>query len=291
MKLEGYTTEVFLENLKKDSEIFGEETAIAIYEEIFSDLSGKKIKLGGILNKIRTLEEEIYNEEMIEEASRREELRAGIAAASKALEAASKAKTAEQAAKIGWQGADAWATASSDVLARSAEAAERAAILKTGWQGADAWSLPARSAAAEQAVATAAEAGAGAAKFSLSQLFGRVGNFLKKLPERVSNFFGGLKGKSFSEILSQGAGWLKANPMLALKTTGGIALLFMIIRALKKRGELNRYRTLAAIEAKSNMLKEDCYDTIIEDTKEKIAMRKVLEECKTNKALAKVILG
>ena len=32
-------------------------------------------------------------------------------------------------------------------------------------------------------------------------------------------------------------------------------------------------------------------DVIMEDTKEKEAMRKILEECKTNKRLAKVILG
>ena len=36
MKLEGYTPEIFLENFINDSEVFGEETAKAIYEEIFS---------------------------------------------------------------------------------------------------------------------------------------------------------------------------------------------------------------------------------------------------------------
>ena len=110
------------------------------------------------------------------------------------------------------------------------------------------------------------------------------------MPGKVKAFFGGLKGKSFGEIMKQGMGWLKANPMLALKSVGGIALVALLIRALKKRGELNKYKALAAIDKKASTLKEDCYDTF-EDTKEKIAMRKVLEECKTNKALAKVILG
>ena len=91
--------------------------------------------------------------------------------------------------------------------------------------------------------------------------------------------------------MHKGMSWLAANPALALKTTGGIALVALLIRALKKRGELNKYKQLAAIEAKTRTLKEDCYDTLAEDTKEKEAMRKVLEECKTNKALAKVILG
>jgi hypothetical protein len=122
-------------------------------------------------------------------------------------------------------------------------------------------------------------------------LLTKIGRFITTLPSKVKTFFGSLQGKSFSEIMHKGMSWLAANPALALKTTGGIALVALLIRALKKRGELNKYKQLAAIEAKTRTLKEDCYDTLAEDTKEKEAMRKVLEECKTNKALAKVILG
>lgn len=282
MIIEGYTPEVFIENLKKDSEVFGEETAIAIYEEIFSTLSGKKIKLEGILDKVRTLEEEVYNEEVLEETNRMAEFQAGVDAASKAIEAAKSAKTVEQAARIGWQGADAWATASDAVLKKSAEAAERAAVLKAGWQGADHWAVT-------DQVNRAARIGT--AKFKLGQLFGSIGNFLKTLPAKVANFFGGLKGKSFGEILSQGAGWLQANPAIALKTTGGIALLFMIIRALKKRGELRKYAALNKIYANQSKLKEDCNDIYSEDTQEKKAMRKIIEECQTNKALNELMFG
>ena len=54
MKLEGYTPEVFLENFIKDCAVFGEETAQAIYEEIFSAITGKNVKLGKF---VETLEE------------------------------------------------------------------------------------------------------------------------------------------------------------------------------------------------------------------------------------------
>lgn len=266
MILEGYTPEVFIENLKKDAEVFGEATAIAIYEEVFSTLSGKKIKLEGILDKVRVLEEDV-----LEEAKTMAELQKGIDTASKAIKAAKSAETLEQAAKIGWQGADAWATASNAVLKKSAEAAERAAIIKAGWQGPDHW------------VVTDQINKMGTANFKLSQFFGNVGNFIKTLPAKVANFFGGLKGKSFSEVLSQGAGWLAKNPAVALKTTGGIALLFMVIRALKKRGELKKYAALNKIYASQSEL--------FEDIQEKKAINKIIEECQTNKALNELMFG
>ena len=214
MKLEGYTPELFLENFIEDCAVFGEETAQAIYEEIFSAITGKNVKLGKF---VETLEESMN--EYLEENTLLE-------------------------------------TPAFDVVKDYKE----------------------------QIVNSFNKYVAG------TGILSKIGSFITSLPGKVKALFGGLKGKSFGEIMKQGMGWLKANPALALKTTGGIALVALLIRALKKRGELNKYKALAAIDEKASTLKEDCYDTF-EDTKEKIAMRKVLEECKTNRALAKVILG
>ena len=87
--------------------------------------------------------------------------------------------------------------------------------------------------------------------------------------------------------MKQGMAWLQANPMIALKTTGGIALVALLIRALKKRGQLNKYKQLQAIYDRGKALKED----IEENSLEAIAINKVIEECKTNKALNNLIFG
>ena len=52
MRFDNYTPKVFFENFKKDSEVFGEETTQAIYEEIFSALCGKHIKLDSFTEMI-----------------------------------------------------------------------------------------------------------------------------------------------------------------------------------------------------------------------------------------------
>lgn len=272
MKLEGYTPEVFLENFIKDCAVFGEETAQAIYEEIFSAITGKNVKLGKF---VETLEESMN--EYLEENTLLE-----TPADDRIIQ--------DYVAKM----------ANQHYLSNNGSALKNAISIMSAPDGAVAESgktafktiINGSKAAAANAVA---EVGSKLPSAQLSQaadpgILSKIGGFITSLPGKVKAFFGGLKGKSFGEIMKQGMGWLKANPMLALKSVGGIALVALLIRALKKRGELNKYKALAAIDKKASTLKEDCYDTF-EDTKEKIAMRKVLEECKTNKALAKVILG
>lgn len=286
MKLEGYTPEVFLENFIKDCEVFGEETTQAIYEEVFSAICNKKITLDNFLKNYNYLME-AEEEEMLSEAPITPGMQEAIAYAEHAKNVAlanqkvnglslhSVANIMNDAAKQGGIPATemSYLKGIKDEIYASSNKAAAEAFNSTMDQ-------VAKRAASQNVVDTAR-----------TGLLSKIGSFITSLPGKVKAFFGGLKGKSFSEIMKQGMGWLKANPALALKSAGGIALVALLIRALKKRGELNKYKQLAAIEARASTLKEDCYDTIVEDTKEKIAMRKVLEECKTNKALAKVILG
>lgn len=283
MRFDDYTPEVFIENFKKDSEVFGEETTQAIYEEIFSTIIGKNVKLESFVEELRdfdNLTESPLNPPVdMQQAIASAEQARQVALASEKAGGLSMKSLAnimnKEAMKNGMPKADIkfYNGLKNEIVAKSDKAA-----------------VEAFKASLEQSSATkAAINAAGSEKISF---LSKIGKFLTSLPAKVKLFFGGLKGKSFGEIMKNGMAWLQANPMLALKTTGGIALLGLLIRALKKRGELNKYKALAAIEAKSRSLQEDCYETIFEeDTKEKEAMRKVLEECRTNKKLAKVILG
>lgn len=285
MKLEGYTPEVFLENFIKDCEVFGEETTQAIYEEVFSAICNKKITLNNFFKNYNYLME--AEEEMLSEAPMPSGMQEAIAYAEHAKNVA----LANQ--KVNGLSLHSVANIMNDAAKQDGIPATEMSYLK-GIK--DEIYASSNKAAAEAFNSTMDQVAKRAASQNVvdtarAGLLSKIGSFITSLPGKVKAFFGGLKGKSFSEIMKQGMGWLKANPALALKSAGGIALVALLIRALKKRGELNKYKQLAAIEAKASTLKEDCYDTIVEDTKEKIAMRKVLEECKTNKALAKVILG
>lgn len=244
MRFDNYTPKVFFENFKKDSEVFGEETAQAIYEEIFSALCGKHIKLDSFTEMIN---EGVITEELITETSAEEYMEMAKAA--------------------------------------------NAALLKRGAINPLMKSPEKYMEIAKTANATALNSGVVSPLYVGGGLLGKLSRFLAKLPGKAREFFGNLKGNSFSEIMNKGMGWLSANPVIALKTAGGVALLALLIRALKKRGQLAKYKQLQAIYDRGNSLREDCYDVSLEDTKEKEAMRKVLEECKTNKALSKVILG
>lgn len=269
MKLEGYTPEVFLENFIKDCEVFGEDTTQAIYEEIFSALSGKRVKLESFVTEL---------EESLEEE--------GILIESPADDRAIQDYVANMVNQS-YMSKNAGALQNALNMAKApdgAVAANGRTLLGTIINGSK-----------QEAAKTVGDVSSQLATAQLPHpagpgLLSRLGGFISSLPGKVKAFFGGLKGKSFGDIMSKGMAWLQANPVLALKTTGGIALVALLIRALKKRGELNKYKALASIEARANTLKEDCYDTYSEETKEKVAMRKVLEECKTNKALAKIIL-
>mgnify|MGYP006956012084 CR=1 FL=1 len=236
MRLDNYTPEVFAVNFVKDSEVFGEETTQAIYEEIFSTVCGKKIKLDGFVKMI--------NEDVIDEVF-------------------------SQPAK-----------ATDALIDGAAKAIE---------------SVPSKAGIPSQFLDTAGNVVGGTPLKSYLEtkpvsFLQKMGGWFKNLPGKVSSFFGSLKGKSFSEIMQQGMGWLQANPVLALKSAGGIALLFMLIKALKKRGELKRYKKLEAIAARQGMMRESAFDDFCEDNlEEKRAMKMVIEECQNNKALSKLI--
>jgi hypothetical protein len=273
MKIEGYTTEVFLENFVNDCEVFGEDTTQAIYEEIFSALYGKKIKLGHFVELLENLSCE---EETINEAPSPADIRTMqdyAAQAAKAHDLAKNSDLVKQAAEVvnTIKGANTYEAAVANQQALG--------TMNSIIQGSN----------VEAAKAVSDISG----RLATSQLphragfLAKIGGFLKTLPAKVKTFFGGLQGKSFGEIMKQGMAWLSANPMLALKTTGGIALVALLIRALKKRGELNKYKQLQAIYDRGQSLRED----IDKYTQEGIAMNKIIEECKTNKALNELIFG
>lgn len=274
MKLEGYTPEIFLENFLNDCMVFGEDTTQAIYEEIFSAITGKKVRLGNFVEELEESMNEFLNEneDILTETPADDRMVQEYVA-----QAVNKYYLSKN--PVALKNAISMASAPNGAAAAQGQAALGTIINGSKEEAAKAVANVGSQLAAAQAPHPA---GPG--------ILAKVGNFISTLPGKVKAFFGSLQGKSFGEIMKQGMGWLQANPLLALKTTGGIALIALLIRALKKRGELNRYKALAAIEARANTLKEDCYDTLFEDSKEKEAMRKVLEECKTNKALAKIIL-
>ncbi len=268
MKLEGYTPEIFLENFINDSEVFGEETAKAIYEEIFSTICGKKVKLDHFTDLLEDFKEEVQT---IEETPADDRYILDYAAqAAKSHNLAKNTDLIKQAAE----------TLNSTKGANTYEAAlasqKALGTMNTIIQGSNVEAAKVVGDVSAQ-LTKAQTAGAG--------LLAKVSGFLKALPLKVKTFFGGLKGKSFSEIMKQGMAWLSANPVLALKTTGGIALVALLIRALKKRGELNKYKALQAVYNKT--VDED----FEKDSLEAIAMNKVIEECKTNKALNELIFG
>lgn len=294
MKLEGYTPEVFLENFIKDCAVFGEETAQAIYEEIFSTICRKKVKLDCFtealnesLNKVGDVEvfleaqaDNRYLQDYIKSTAKQHYLGVGrtskdnfsLQTVSNQLNAALEQAPGSEAERIARMGL-AEINAKSDELAAKAarEVAEKMAS-----------NAPAATSAVADAAQTVADA-----QVIKTGFLSKIGKFITSLPLKVKEFFGGLKGKSFSEIMKQGMAWLQANPMIALKTTGGIALVALLIRALKKRGQLNKYKQLQAIYDRGKALKED----IEENSLEAIAINKVIEECKTNKSLNNLIFG
>lgn len=236
MKLEGYTSEIFLENFIKDSEVFGLETTQTIYEEIFSALTGKKVKLGSFVKML----EETPPEALLEEPMVIDYAAQAVNQACKTPGVLGAVPTANGKVALG------------AIMNGTKQEAVKAVGELTAKQG----------------------------------LLAKIGTFITSLPGKVKAFFGGLQGKSFGEIMKQGMGWLRANPTLALKTTGGVALVALLIRALKKRKELNKYKALQAVYDKS--VNEDFED---DDAPESIAMKKIVEECQTNKALNELIFG
>jgi hypothetical protein len=284
MKLDNYTPEIFFETYSKDCIELGEETAKAIYEEVFSAICNKKITLDNFSKGYDSL---MKAEKMLMESS---------APDARMQEAIANAEHARQVALASQKAQGLTLQAVANMTNAAAEqggipAADMAFLNDVKneiYAKSDKAAAEAFNSTMEQiAKRTASQNVVDTAKVGLLT---KIGRFITTLPTKVKTFFGSLQGKSFSEIMHKGMSWLAANPALALKTTGGIALVALLIRALKKKGQLRDYANLARIEARARTLKEDCYDTY-EDTKEKEAMRKILEECKTNKRLAEVILG
>ena len=278
MILENYTPELFIENYIKDCEVFGEETTEAIYEEIFSAIYGKKVKLGNLVEEI-IFTNAVNN--ILKETPAND--RAILDYAAKAVESNYMSKNQELTRFGNWI-----TSLNNDSAKRNGKALLKTIVNGSEEEAAKVTGQIADNLAKGQAANQLANIGSQAAK---TGLFSKIVGFITSLPGKVKTFFGGLKGKSFSEIMKRGMSWLQANPALALKTTGGIALVALLIRALKKRGELSKYKRLQGIYDRTQALKEDCYDTILEDTDEKKAMREILEECKTNKKLENAIFG
>lgn len=284
MKLENYTPEIFLENFANDSETFGIETTKAIYEEIFSAICGKKIKLDTFVETLNEdgpyipkLKPTITDLGELGNSDENEFVSFIDKGTSKVFDSASDRKNTFN----NLVSSSAISTMNNSLKNDTEKAAEL--LSKTNILDADTDTLAAKAAMNATKPGFLASLSSG--------IFGKLKSFLTTLPAKVKTFFGKLQGKSFSEIMKKGMAWLQANPTIALKTTGGIALIGLLIRALKKRGELKRYENLRYIAERSKALKEDCFDTVLEDTKEKEAMRKILEECETNKALEKAIFG
>lgn len=266
MKLEGYTPEVFLENFIKDSEVFGVETAQAIYEEILSVISEKKIKLDGFVKVLEeSITEYLGDNTLLETPADTRMIQDYVATMVNQHYLANNSSALKNAISM--------MSAPDGAAAANGKTAFEAIINGSNEAAAKAVSDIYGKLAASQSSIN----GAG--------FLAKIGGFLKTLPAKVKTFFGSLQGKSFSEIMKQGMAWLQANPMIALKTTGGIALVALLIRALKKRKELNKYKALQSIYSKT------MNENFEENSLEAIAINKVIEECKTNKALNNLIFG
>lgn len=318
MILKDYTPEVFIDNYIKDRSILGEDVK-CIYEEIFSTILNKNIKLDS-LEKLISEQEDIINENGLDDYANKQitadlSRRAMEAQASKGFNefAASQAKEAMDAGKKIFStpaGLDSVGNALNNSLGSKAITNEKlsSAVKEImnipGGVGTNTVnSLKSQIGGAEvlsRSLKTATPyvpSSAGMPSDVANKLAGNtgkgflasIGKFLSGLKEKVVSFFGGLKGKSFSEILGNGVSWIKnpANLPAILGTTGGVVLLAMIIKALKKKGELNKYKNLQAVASQQNALKEDIDSS---EGKQRDAFAKVLDECENNIQMRKLIL-
>lgn len=122
-------------------------------------------------------------------------------------------------------------------------------------------------------------------------LFSRIKN-------KLTSMFAGLKGKSFSEILSSGLSWIKnpANMTKVLGTAGGAALVIMLLRALKKKKKMNEYKKLQAIANSSkSALREEFEDEFDWSDPNGSAFAKskneLIRECQNNRKLKEAVFG
>lgn len=279
------TLETFLLNYAKDSQILGEQDALAIYEEIFSSIVNKPVHLKDV---VELLDEADYWKEPNAISYNYE------SDAQKAINKQVMDKLRDNTPKLTDSGLETVAkelnnqiSSSNPVQAAKAQAA----------------------AATASAIATAKDIGKTAAidtgiDAPLNKLstnlksymtgakktgwYRKLTTWFSGLKDKVSGFLGKLKGKSFSEILSKGMGWIKDpnNFPAIVGTTGGIVLLAIVIKALKKKNRLNRYPELEAYA--NGKIAASLKESFGEDSRQEIALNKVLEECKTNKRLAAI---
>lgn len=113
---------------------------------------------------------------------------------------------------------------------------------------------------------------------------------LMKFGGKIKNLFGKLNLSNFKNLLTKGVRYVSnpANLPAVLGTTGGIVLLTLIIKSLKKRKLLNNFPHLVKADKKLRNIKSVNEDNDFEFEQ---AKAQILFECKTNKKLNKLILG
>lgn len=291
MKLE-YTEEDFIDNFIKDSETFGEDLTKEIYEELFSTISGQKINLDNFVEELNNrqpldqiLEDIIYDNieaDVIEEApadflGKREAKEAAKLLAAKNSNLINNYTSKELLGQAAAIGPDATKKMEELMLVFSKGDPVKTAVTKD------------LIAASHTVDWTKAAAEANIARNG--GLLQKLGLWFKKFPMKVKSFFGGLKGKSFSEILNKGFAWVKSNPKAVMGSAGGIVLLALLVKALKNKKKYNNpefANVVEAYEMKETII-EECSNEYVEQTPAIIAMKRILKECETNENLKNLI--
>lgn len=249
MVLENYTSEVFIENFLKDRHELGDD-AQYIYEEIFSSVMGKDVHLDTMIEEIdRALEED--TNAIIDEAG-------------DTLTEEEKQELTELLSE-GLFG---------DIKEKFNKIFNPAGLEFNIFGGIKKDSF-------DRAMKDRMK--------SLDKVANESNGFFSRFKNKIKGFFGNLKGKSFGEIMKEGLAWFKdpANMSKALGTVGGVVLLGIILRVLKKRKKMREYNKLH--DMAENITMEEGYEfggNNIEKAKALVA-----EECKINKQLRDCLFG
>lgn len=246
MVLENYTSEVFIENFLRDRHELGDD-AQYIYEEIFSAIMGKNIHLDNMIAEIdRALKED--TNAIIEESK-------------DILTEDEKEELAELLSEGLF----------SDIKEKFNKIFNPAGLEFNIFGGITKESM-------DRAMKNKMK--------SLDKLSNESNGFFSRLKNKIGGLFGNLKGKSFGEIMKEGLAWFKdpANMSKALGTAGGVVLLGIILRVLKKRKKVKEYNKLHDMAQDITMNEEYKYKNNINNAK-----LLVLEECKENKKLNKYL--
>lgn len=275
-----YTPEKFISNILEDAEYFGDDLAQGLYEDILSDICGYKVSLSGLY------EEAELEAVTLSEAGRLSNLGHDVRAA--------------LPPDIGTKGTSSFPAKPFDPKLSNIDLSglKQSELLKAASAAETAIENGAKLPAAPQVQnfwhdVTDGKIPLPGEKVAGSGLLAKIGAFLKGIPGKIAGLFKGLKDgtTSFGQLFQKGLAWISANPTKALGTAGGTALVFMLIKALRKRGQLKRFQELNRLAQQRAALREDAYDTVLGDTAEKKAMRELLEACKTNRRLEKALFG